>query len=642
MKPFLLALALGLSCVRPGLAAIPAPEKILPADTLAVVTAPDFASFCEQHRKSPQLQFWHDPAMKPFIDKIMARLQTELIEPLERDLGGSLSNYTALAQGQMTFAVVQNGWQGTTNVLPGWLFLLDTKTNRTLLETNLTTLKRKWTDAGKPLKTETIRGVEFTTLLLSSNDLAGAMKKMNPAAAPETFKPDDPAPAAPPTPLYLGQHESLFIAGNSTAVIEKILRSLNGGSAPVLADEAAFEASRGALFRDATAYGWIHTKPLMEILVKVLAHESETEPNTTFSLVPFSPDKAITSLGLNRLRTVAFSMKPTAEGSTAELLLAIPESDRQDGIFKILAGEPRETTPPAFVPADAVKFTRFRLNGPQSWENLEKMLGNISPNLPATINILFSTASMKELEKNPDYDLKKIFLDSLGDDFISYQKAPRSQALADVAAPPSIFLVGSPQPDKLLEALKSIFALINRRGDPPTEREFLGHKIYTITTTPAQLVTGEKTGTRAASFAAANGYCAISMDAATLEEFLRSGENPGKALRETPGLAAAIPHVRTAGASYFNYENQRETMRTAFDMFKQLGAASKPGVTDPLGMLAGQNLIKDWIDVALLPDFSRVAKYFGLTVSAMSATPTGLSMKVFAPTPEGITASPAN
>lgn len=641
MKKIIALVTLTLICASHTRAEIPAPEKILPADTLLLITAPDLAKTRAQSHQSPQLQFWHDPAMKPFADKFMDRLQTELVGPLEHDLGINFSNYTALAQGQITLAIVQNGWQGTTNPLPGWLFLLDTKTNSALLKTNLADLKRKWTDANKPLKTEKIRDIEFTILLVSTNDLPATLKNL--IAAPATFTADDAPKSTPPTPtteLYLGQYESLLIAGGSPKVIERALLSLGGSQTPVLADEPAFEASRAALFRDSGFYGWANTKTIFEILTKILAAKSEEDADKP-SLIPIRLEKAIAALGLNALRTLAFSAQSTPEGSTAKIFLAVPEAERQ-GIIKILAGNPKETTPPNFVPADAVKFTRCRLDGRKTWETLEQTLKDISPQIATYLDFALTAAGAQAKEKDPTFDLKKNLLDSIGDDFISYQKAPRSKALTDIVAPPSIFLAASPQPEKLLDTLKSLFALVNRRGDEPTERDFLGHKIYTILAPPAKLVNGEKTGTRATSFSTANGYVAISMDPATLEEFLR-GETSGKPLRETPGLADATQHVAGDSATLLTYENQRETMRAAFDIYKQLGnSTNSPAASYPFSIFAGQKFFKDWADVSLLPEYDKVAKYFGFSVSAMSTTPTGLSLKVFAPTPAEIPASPAN
>jgi len=104
---FFLGLALTAS------AAIPAVEKILPDDTLVLVTTPDFAKARQTYRSSPQTQLWDDPAMKPFKDKFLSKLNEDLIQPLEKDLGVKLDDYTNLPQGQITFAITQNGWPTT-------------------------------------------------------------------------------------------------------------------------------------------------------------------------------------------------------------------------------------------------------------------------------------------------------------------------------------------------------------------------------------------------------------------------------------------------------------------------------------------------------------------------------------------------
>ena len=93
-------------------AVIPPAEKILPPDTLLVMTTPDWGRLRDVSTKSPQAQFWNDPAMKPFRDKFMAKWSEEFIKPLERDLGVSFDDYSALLQGQVTLAVTQEDWQG--------------------------------------------------------------------------------------------------------------------------------------------------------------------------------------------------------------------------------------------------------------------------------------------------------------------------------------------------------------------------------------------------------------------------------------------------------------------------------------------------------------------------------------------------
>src|ERR1051325_11099594 len=189
-------------------AAIPAPEKLLPNDTLIMVTAPDFAKLKDTLKKSPQNQFWDDPAMKPFKDKFMAKWNEELIKPLERDLDVRLDDYTSLPQGQFTIALTQNGWDGQPGHAPGLLLLVDTKDKSDQLKKNLAELRKKCADAGKAVKTEKIRVLDFFILSISTNDMPRTLRKL----FPETPPSQPPAEGEAPKPaekdeLVVGQFE---------------------------------------------------------------------------------------------------------------------------------------------------------------------------------------------------------------------------------------------------------------------------------------------------------------------------------------------------------------------------------------------------------------------------------------------------
>ncbi len=66
------AAVLLLPLLQPAWGAIPAPEKLLPDDTVVMFTAPDFAKLRSGWEKLPQKQFWSDPAMKPFRDNFVS------------------------------------------------------------------------------------------------------------------------------------------------------------------------------------------------------------------------------------------------------------------------------------------------------------------------------------------------------------------------------------------------------------------------------------------------------------------------------------------------------------------------------------------------------------------------------------------
>src|ERR1043165_255295 len=220
----LFALWVGLSSALQ--AAVPSPEKLLPADTLAVITVPDCAKARAAYEANASTQLWRDPAMKPFTEKLKTKLKEEFITPLERQLGVKFEDYSGLAQGQITFAVLQNGWPGNSTPLPAWLLLVDTKDKSGQLKTNLADLKKKWLEAGKTLKAEKIRDVEFTTLKVSGRDLAQTLEKS--FSDSKTDKEDKKSDSD--LEVTIGQSDSLLIAASDPKAVEKILILQSGSS----------------------------------------------------------------------------------------------------------------------------------------------------------------------------------------------------------------------------------------------------------------------------------------------------------------------------------------------------------------------------------------------------------------------------
>ena len=78
------------------------------------------------------------------------------------------------------------------------------------------------------------------------------------------------------------------------------------------------------------------------------------------------------------MKSASFAYRESHDGSQLNLYLAAPEAARQ-GLLKIIAAAPKDANPPVFVPADAVKFWRWRMDGQKSWAALETMIGDISP-----------------------------------------------------------------------------------------------------------------------------------------------------------------------------------------------------------------------------------------------------------------------
>jgi hypothetical protein len=337
------------------------------------------------------------------------------------------------------------------------------------------------------------------------------------------------------------------------------------------------------------------------------------------------------------LKTIAYDFRDSGDGSLFFLSLGVPESGRQ-GLFKIIAAETKDSQPPPFVPASAVKFQRWRLDGQKAWAALEKMAGDISPQVLAMWNFMINSANTAVQEKDPTYDLKKNLVANLGNDLISYEKAPRGNTPAELESPPSILLIGSPDAGQLAAALKGPLNLLPQ-SVPAEEREFLGRKICTVTLSSLPRSASPNTARRKLSYAASGGYLALSMDASILEEFLRGSDNQAKALRETPGLAEAAQKIGGTSTGLFGFENQNAGMRLVFESLKREtgGATNNPSSANPLPggipFLSPEKNLTAWMDFTLLPAYDKVAKYFSYTVYSGSVNGDGLTFKLFSPVP---------
>lgn len=631
MKRLLFSWSLMTGLALSTVAATPPPEKLLPANTFMVFTVPDAAKARGVWDRSPSHQFLADPALKAFKEKFLGKFQSDLVAPLEKELGVNFSDYSRLAQGQITFALLPNGWDQKTPGFPGVLLVVDTRDQGGALKTNLAALKTKWVDSGKQLRPEKIRDVEFTALILKSGELKKSLKKAFSGQAGgneglENPKPEGEAAGGKPTELFVGQSDSVLLVGTSTKDLEKVLANQAGGSAGSLADEAAYSSSHGAVFREATAYGWVNIKSIVDVAMKSFSAEGQGQDRGGMK-----PDKIMAAAGLTGLQTGAFSLREQDQGWGLQFQLNVPEAGRR-GLFKVLAHEAKDAAPPPFVPADVIKFSRWRLDLQKSLATLESALTEAVPQAAGFVKLIVDNAGK---DKDPDFDLRKNLISNLGDDLISYEKAPRKQTLLDLASPPTLYLVGSPRAEQVASAIKALGAVMPQ--PKVKEREFLGRQVYALSMPPAQ-VPGGKQIERVLHYTATGGYVALSTDVAFLEEFMRNSDSAHKPLRDTPGLAGAIQKVGGTGTGLFGFENQQEEVRHAVETLrKESGSLANLFAGTPLSAQLGMGddsaKFKEWVDFSLLPPFDQISKYFYISVFSGSVTPEGFLLKVYSPAP---------
>jgi hypothetical protein len=614
-----LLFSLLLTAAAQATAAMPPAENILPADTFVFFTIPDFNALRAAGKVSPQLRFWNDPAMKPFRDKFMGKLTDQYLAPLEKNLGVSLSDFAGLPHGQLTLGVTINGSNGHDDVPPGIVFLLDAKDQGDSLRTNLAALTKKWSADGRDLRTEKIRGADFTVVTLTTNDLASMLPQRPPVSQIGV----QPKPAKP-VDIYFTQFKSLLVAGNSEGALAAVMAHLTGADLPALADDPIFAADKLEQFRDSpTYYAWFNAHKFLDLISQ---NSGDGDDGSSGALAPaFSVTKILGAIGLSGLKSASIALRESRDGSLMTVHLNAPAGDRT-GLLSILALPPKDANPPDFVPADAVKFSRIRLDGKQTWAELQKIVASFSPNGLAYMNSIIDLANTAAQQKDPGFDLRNYLFGNLGDDVVSYQKAPVGDSPAEFSNPPSLALVAVNNPDQVIRSITVIASMVASQENATPPRDFLGHKIYSIAMRAQRLPDGTALSGPPLLVSASGGYVAFSSDAGILEEYLRSSEGKGRPLSQSPGLADAEAQIGGANGGLFGFQNQRESMRTSFKLLKaQAGSGLETRMLPPAW--------RDWMDFTLLPDFDQVSKYFYISVYNETTSGDGINFKVFTPRP---------
>jgi hypothetical protein len=613
-------------------AASPSAERMLPQDTLGMVSVPDWDKASEAYRNASWAQLWRDPAMKPFTDKFYKKFNEDAVEPLERELGVKLSDYTGLIHGQVTLAVLPKKSEGSGKGGATVVVLVDSRDKADQLKKLLADAKKRWVDSGKKVKTETVRDVEFTTLVDAGKELTRLVNKtFSTTPKAETDSDDDKDSKGG---LAYGMQGSLLLVGTNPRDFEKVLATQSGGIIPSLAELPAYQADQGGVLRDATGYLWVNFKPIVEMLMKTLGSDGAAES----SPLGLKPAKILEALGIADIKTISIAARQTSDGTSMAGFVSAPESARK-GLLKIFATESKEYSPPAFVSTEITEFTRTRIDVRKAFATIENTLKDLSPQLFGLAQMTLEAAGK---DRDPNFDLRKQLIGNLGDDIMALKKAPKGSTMAAIQGAPSLVLVSSPNSQQLAEAIKTVASL----GSPPDtdtalkEREFLGRKIYSLPSKPGLpwVPAGTNPGeARPMQFAASGGYVAFSSDSAMLEEYLRSDGTTSKSLRQTPGLSEAMEKVGGPGTFFFGFNNTAvgakillELVKNDPDALQKAASANPLAAANPLGQ-AGK--LKEYFDFSLLPSFDRISKYFNFSVYGAGSNSEGISFQAFDPTP---------
>ena len=605
------ALVLGSSFLS---AAPKAPGTLLPSDTLAMITIPQFADAKAAFLNDPFVRLFDDPSMKAYADSLRQTFETQVLGGLEKQLGITLSDYTDLMNGQLTVAVFVNPGDNAARPSFDLLLALDSGDRAGQLEERINEVKQRLTQAGQALKPVTIRNQSFVRLQAN-----GAGRKED---------------RSTPDELFLGQVGSFLMVSTSAAIVQKSLAVSSGASEKSLAEDPDFSRIHANRFKNSYGYGWVNFPELYALIEpRVKAMDRQFAGNAN-PLIP-KPTAILKALGLDGLKGLAFDLKNLEQGSMVEFTMAIPQQARR-GVFSLLALKNKDSAPLPQIPDDVVSFNRTRLNLREAWSSLEAMVGELSPPVMGFVELFLGGLGK---DRDPNFDFRESFFENLGDDIITVGLPPKSDELQDIANPPSLTMIGSPKAEELANAFVVATGLIPYGGNVLTERDFLGKKSYSFNIPGMAIPGGAAPGQDPAAgvglfMAPDGGYLVFSMDEEALEGHLRGPSSSQKSLRRLAGLRQSTEVLGDEGLSSFRYDNASQLVKNLWNISRENPEMLTGGITGAaLGAPQPFVGLDGLTDFSKLPPFENVAKYFHYSVGGSSSDAHYMNYRWFRPTP---------
>ena len=564
-------------------------QSLLPAETVLVMAAPNYASAKKHFKSGASAQFWDSAEFKPFRKKLVNGFEENVLVRIEEELAIDFEAFEEMASGPVALAVVPGLAAGEE---PALLLLLDAGRKSFALRRTLSRMEREWKKADRKVSETEISGIDFTTL-----------------SEPEGNR-----------QMHVGRVGTQLVIGTNPAQIEGVLARLNGNGDGPLADNAAFAASHSALLKEADFYVWTNPSAILPQLLDNLPDGAELG-------IDFG--EVVSALGINGLGTFAMAYSERPSGAHYELFIGLPKAKRK-GLFGLLETKRADASPPPFVPTNVGSFLRWRLDMDAAWKNLDKLMLELSPDVA---NMVEFTVGLLGKDKDANFDFRKSFLNNFGDDLILYQMPPKGTALNDIGAGPIVVLVKSPNPDELIKGIGAVPGIL---PPPLNETAMLPRRLGDHTVYSFELAefpdpsTGELVKMELL-LAARDGYMAVATDTDLLQMFL-DGRTSGS-LAKRDGLVTAAASVGGMDSGIFGYQNDRNMVLNTMDILRdnadQFDMILSMIPTDGFGEVS----LSEWLDFSLLPTGSKIEKYFDFTVYGAETNDRGISLKMFSPRP---------
>jgi hypothetical protein len=344
-------LLLAVFSVRPAFAERPSGPRLLPNRTVALVRVRNFQETREKFGETSLGRIMTDPDVGPLLSNLYGQAQ-DAYARVEEQVGVSLDKLLALPQGEIWLAVVPPEKEGPISVA----LLIDVGDQ---LPTATKLLER-----GEEVLLENGGSKEEETLAGQKVNLF-----MRPGASPprrETRRTDD----GEREELLVDQgtviqfeREGTLVISSTAILAQEIIETWDGKKVESLAENTNFAAimNRSVSTKDPPEFEW-YVDPIS--LAKAAAR-GNAAAQTGLALLPALGIDGVKGIG----GTITFSTGEFDSISHVHLLLEDPKS----GVLEVLQMGAGDSTPEAWVPADAVSYTTLHWNLQESYSRGTKV-----------------------------------------------------------------------------------------------------------------------------------------------------------------------------------------------------------------------------------------------------------------------------
>ncbi len=496
-------------------------EKLLPPETLAFFSIPSVADLREALKDSTFGDMLADPALKPIIADIEAKLN-EASAKVKAEIGVTLEELYNLPEGEITFAVVEKPSRKAAVVM-----MLDAGEHGATLDKLVERMHDALVQEGADHSTQEISDVEVNVYKLTGgND--------NP------FK----------TLAYFTDEGYLVIA-TEVAAIKSVLERWDGDSDDTLASSETF-----AYIQKKCQTG--DEEPLMKWFINPIGIVQTTvgmlqgqnpQAGLVLGMLPI--------LGLDHLKGVggASEMHVADFESTNRLFIYVEQP--ATGVLGVFNFPATELKPPTWVAADVSSYSAMNWSVEEAYAAIEAVVDSFQG--PGALDRVLD--GFAEEEDGPMIHPKKDLIEQFGGPMHIVTATP-SAAGDEPAVPKMALQIGVKDVEKMK---KTLAKAAKTDGFPGKTREFEGQTIYEMPADNDQTL----------SLAIAGGGVVFSNDTAAVESIIRG--KTAKPLAESAAYKSLAKHYPKQ-TSIIGFSNAEGQMKAAYEMLRKQDNDSLEGI----------------------------------------------------------------